>query len=437
MQTPSAAAPALADARWELVQRVAGSTSFQKSPRLRELLLHICERAIQNRPEDLREQLIGQRVFGRKADYSPGEDNIVRVEVRQLRKRLDDFFANEGKEEPVVIVIPKGAYVPGFEPRSVPPLPVPVVADVPAALRRKPMTPPWGVWTLGGVVVVLALACLWMWQDDRSAHRDLAAIASSDSNRSPLWPLLFNADQPTRVVCADSSLVAAQTILHRTLSLEDYLTRDYGSAGNLSQEGQSVLHSLPLWQFTDIADVRLVQSLYRLNASHWDKVSIRSAKTVELQDFKDGNAVLLGSVRSNPWDHLFEPLLNFQFDFDEQARMAFIRNKAPLAGEQAIYRAAKPGDSGEAYSVIALVPNLRHTGSVLMIAGTTGESTEATGEFITNRGASAGLINTLLQRNHGRLPYFEALLQSGTLAGVAKNPEVVAIRTLSDAIAHK
>src|SRR5690349_3112046 len=143
METSSATAPALGDARWELVHRVASSASFQKSPRLRELLLHICERAIQNRPEDLREQLIGQRVFGRKADYSPGEDNIVRVEVRQLRKRLEDFFATEGKDEPVVIVIPKGAYVPGFEPRA--PLPVMAETSVPIPAPVRPSS--WTAWT--------------------------------------------------------------------------------------------------------------------------------------------------------------------------------------------------------------------------------------------------------------------------------------------------
>jgi hypothetical protein len=59
---------------------VARSASFQRSPRLRELLLYICERAIQNRPQDLREQQIGCGVFGRKPEYNPGEDNIVRVE---------------------------------------------------------------------------------------------------------------------------------------------------------------------------------------------------------------------------------------------------------------------------------------------------------------------------------------------------------------------
>src|SRR5216684_1230965 len=111
--------PPVVDLRWEVVQRVATSTLFQRSPRLRELLLYICERSIQNHPEELREQAIGCGVFGRKADYNPGEDNIVRVEIRQLRKRLEEYFAAEGKDEQIVILIPKGAYVPAFAPRPV------------------------------------------------------------------------------------------------------------------------------------------------------------------------------------------------------------------------------------------------------------------------------------------------------------------------------
>ena len=428
MEIPVREDAASVDTRWDVVNRILCSSGFQRSPRLRELFHYICQKAVENRPDELREQLIGQRVFGRKADYSPGEDNIVRVEVRHLRKRLEDYFSSEGKDEPLVIVIPKGTYVPAFEPRSAPSPTFAPKTSVPAskgAFR----------WAPAVVIAILALACIWLWQRDRNTQRQLAAAANSDSQRSLLWRLLFNKDRPTLVVCADSSLVAAQTILHRTLSLEQYLARDYGAADKLSPDAMSILRSLPLWQFTDIADVRLVQGLYRLNANHWDKVSVRSAKTTQLQDFKSGNVVLLGSVRSNPWSRLIEPMLNFQFDFDEHDHMAFIRNKSPLAGEQRLYRAAKPGDSGEAYSTIALVPNLRHTGSVLVIAGTTGESTEATGEFIINREASSGLLETLLHRNQDRLPYFEVLLQAGTLAGVAKNPEIVAIRILSDPIA--
>src|SRR5271154_5039423 len=97
------------DARLDVAQRVASSAVFHRAPRLRELLLYICERAAQNRLADLREQKIGCAVFGRKPDYNPGEDNIVRVEIRQLRKRLEEYFATEGRDDRFVILIPKGA----------------------------------------------------------------------------------------------------------------------------------------------------------------------------------------------------------------------------------------------------------------------------------------------------------------------------------------
>src|SRR6266403_3542533 len=118
MDTPVASSPPIVDVRWEVAQKVAASASFHRSPRLRELLLYICDRALQNRPADLREQQIGCAVFGRKPDYNPGEDNIVRVEIRQLRKRLEEYFSTEGKDEPYVVLIPKGAYLPVIESRE-------------------------------------------------------------------------------------------------------------------------------------------------------------------------------------------------------------------------------------------------------------------------------------------------------------------------------
>jgi hypothetical protein len=426
MATRVAPSPLSTDGRWEVVQRVAASASFQRSPRLRELLLYICERAIQNRPEELREQLIGRGVFGRKADYNPAEDNIVRVEIRQLRKRLDEYFSTEGKDEPNVVVIPKGAYVPVLEPRQ--PRSVAVVPRLePAGLPRRT----WLRWAAGVAILVLAGVCLWLANENRKMGR-LAASTAPKVDRAAIWPLLFNNEQETLIVCADSSLVVAQTVLHRSVTLDEYLSHDYTAKLANSDSAKSVLRSLPNWLFTDMTDVRLVQRLFRLNADHWDKVSIRSAKTTQVQDFKQANLILLGSVRSNPWGRLFEPAMKFRFEYDEQAHAASIRNMQPENGEQPVYQAASPGQSGYSYSVIALVPNLRKTGHVLMIAGTTGEGTESAGEFIMNPATSSGLFSSLSARNKGRIPYFEILLKSGTLAGVAKNAEIVAEHIIPD-----
>ena len=427
MATRVAPSPLSTDARWEVVQRVAASASFQRSPRLRELLLYICDRAIQNRPEELREQLIGRGVFGRKADYNPAEDNIVRVEMRQLRKRLDEYFVTEGKDEPYVVMIPKGAYLPVLEPRQ--PRTVAVVPRIePANLPGRI----WLRWAAAMAILLLAVVCLWLANENRNMQQRLVTTAAPKLDRAALWPLLFNGGQETLIVCADSTLVVAETVLHRSVTLNEYLSHDYTAKLANSDSAKSVLRSLPNWLFTDMTDVRLVQRLFRLNADHWDKVSIRSAKTTQIQDFKQANIILLGSVRSNPWDSLFEAAMKFRFEYDEQAHAAYIRNQQPQSGEQAVYRAASPGQSGYSYSVIALVPNLRKTGHVLMIAGTTGEGTESAGEFIMNPATSSGLFNSLSARYKDRIPYFEILLKSGTLAGVAKNAEIVAEHIILD-----
>jgi hypothetical protein len=429
--------PPVVDLRWEVVQRVASSASFQRSPRLRELLLYICERSLQNRTEELREQQIGCGVFGRKSDYNPGEDNIVRVEIRQLRKRLQEYFANEGKEDPYEILIPKGAYVPVIELRGKPE-PTP---DMPAEASVAPAAPkPSMQWIYGSLIAVLAVACTWMWWENHKMQQQVAAVVRAAPDRGPLWPLLFNKDQETFIVCADSAIVVAQTILHRSISLEEYLVHDLSgkpasSSADLNSFAQSLIHGRR-WQITDMTDARLIQRLGRLNQDHWDKVSVHYARTTQVQDFKNGNSILLGSIRSNLWNSLFEPALNFHFDFDEHARTAFIRNLSPRPGEQPVYIAAPPGESGESYSIVALVPNLRHTGNVLIIAGTTAESTEAAGEFVMNNATSSALLGKLSRQNKDRMPYFEVLLKSGTLSGVAKNAEVVADRILPGEIAH-
>lgn len=107
--------------REELVHRVASSSTFERSPRLRGFLLHVCRCALENKPEGATEQQVGICVYDRPAGYNPNEDNIVRSQARLLRLKLEHHFANEGKDEAIMITIPKGRYLPAFEARSEPP----------------------------------------------------------------------------------------------------------------------------------------------------------------------------------------------------------------------------------------------------------------------------------------------------------------------------
>ena len=107
-QTPSV------DEQRLLVGRILSSKLFCKSHRLASFLRFICEEHQQGRGHTLQEHRIGTVVFGRPETYHMGEDSIVRSQARFLRLRLQEYFETEGKDEPIVLTVPKGSYVPEF-----------------------------------------------------------------------------------------------------------------------------------------------------------------------------------------------------------------------------------------------------------------------------------------------------------------------------------
>ena len=120
------ARPLANDRRWQLARRIAASKSFEKSSFLINFLLYVCEQELCGKGQELNEHQIGVKALGRPATYNPGDDNIVRNYARLLRKRLEEYFKTEGKDENLRVDIPRGHYVPVFysiESEKVVPLP--------------------------------------------------------------------------------------------------------------------------------------------------------------------------------------------------------------------------------------------------------------------------------------------------------------------------
>lgn len=108
------------DSRRVLVDRIITSSTFAKCERLSSLLAYVCDLTLSGRAKELNEQNIGEAVFGRSQNYDSSIDGIVRTQASRLRQRLELYFNEEGLEEPIRIVIPRGGYVPVFEPRPAP-----------------------------------------------------------------------------------------------------------------------------------------------------------------------------------------------------------------------------------------------------------------------------------------------------------------------------
>jgi Tol biopolymer transport system component len=81
-------------------------------------LRFVVERHLEGSPDQLKESVIAVEVFGRKPDHDPSRDSIVRTEAGRLRARLAEYYVSEGKDDAILIELPKGGYAPVFRSRD-------------------------------------------------------------------------------------------------------------------------------------------------------------------------------------------------------------------------------------------------------------------------------------------------------------------------------
>ena len=107
--------PGAARACREQLKRLLAGETFRSAPALRGLLEYLVEQSLSGRAESLKEFTIGVEALGRPASYDPQADPSVRVQVSRLRKRLEDYYAEEGADDPIRFRLPKRHFVVEFE----------------------------------------------------------------------------------------------------------------------------------------------------------------------------------------------------------------------------------------------------------------------------------------------------------------------------------
>jgi len=104
-----------ADAKREELGLVLQSPLFSRSPSLAHLLSYLCDKALAGESDRIKEYSVALDVFGRSASFDQDADSIVRVQANRLRKRLADYYREEGAAHSIRITIPVGQYIPVFQ----------------------------------------------------------------------------------------------------------------------------------------------------------------------------------------------------------------------------------------------------------------------------------------------------------------------------------
>jgi len=338
------------------------------------------------------------------------------VHVSQLRKKLHEYFALDGRSEPLVIDIPKGSYLPVFRPR----------AEVfPEGAPEKPVAPGPRLLVRGVAIGLSLMGAAWI----------ISGVVKHPSERrsdrpsvEALWSQLFGNSKATYLVLSDVTLIEFENLIGRSVPPSEYEAHEFDrlAAQYISDPVRRTLAKGFIDRVTtSVSDVQVARNFGVLAAAQHAELNVISARDLTSPLLSSQNVILLGSWRANPWVGLFEDQMSFRTDYQETPSSVRFINRAPLASEPGIFQAEW---RRYGYCRVTYMPNTNQTGNVLLISGSDVISTEAGGRFVTSEESMLTLRQKLRLKAGDAMPRFEVLLRTRIVNSTVSSFDLVAYR---------
>jgi hypothetical protein len=429
------------------VQRIVSSKTFQSAPTLQQLFRFLATRALEVHSDEIKEYTIGVEALGRKQDFDPKTDPIVRVQVYRLRQKLKEYYDLEGSQDSILVEIPKGHYLPKFEFQKPSPSNlhrVPVLEPRIGLERVGEKEPNVGIsrWPTSLVVVLSALAgfAAGFWINHYSHQRQPDGLRSVQSLEQPtdpvkaFWASFIKEDPAPIIAYADPIfLLDGSTDLFRYrhgasddrgARVDPHLARQFASNPAL------VAKAGPLYfdnGYTGTGDVVAVAMLTSLFTQMGAKPAVESSYDITANDLKQHNVVLLGSTFQN----IAVTQLPLKGDFLYVASDSLhdlwggrIVNSHPQGNERTEYRTERDPATGTLladYALVSFQPGVVPGRHIVNLGGLDTKGMEGAVLLATSRSGVEELSKALPQIDQAnpkdKIPAFQALLRVNLAKG--------------------
>jgi len=151
------------------LSKILASPQFVRAGRLSAFLRFIVKETAAGRGDSLKETVIGTAVFGKPAGYDPRSDSTVRIQASRLREKLRDYYLTGGKDDSLIIELPKGAYVP-------------LIRPVPKPVPKKHT---YVLAALTGLAVLLLVVGITVWHWNTHLIKSIAVIPLHNLGSEP------------------------------------------------------------------------------------------------------------------------------------------------------------------------------------------------------------------------------------------------------------
>jgi hypothetical protein len=417
------------------VDKILQSQVFRNTESLRRLLRFLAEKAITGEADQLKEYSVGIDAFGKPPSYDPRQDSAVRIQVGRLRQKLSDYYLNEGKEDPIIVELPKGGFRLQFESR------VPISrADLEVVSSQIPAPRPRArisKLTIGlTATVVLSLTwALWATTEWMGERRFAASVrAAWTPELETLWAPFLQSSRAIVFAVSSPLFVSIQGFgNYRNTNLNNWADVEsdakLASVRKLLGEPEIFPHRL----YTGTGDANALFLLGKLLGSRKDNLSFARSADLSWQQFSSTNVVLVGTPRS------FRDLLQgmpaqLELDLDSSG----IRILHPSKDEPAVlndqtvrgYLSPTAPDDGEVYALITRMPGPNGQGTVASFSSNLNPGTLAAIQQFTEPRLAPSLINRLRDSSGGIPRYFQLALRVRFKGGVPTETSYVLHRVL-------
>lgn len=402
----------------EQLQRLLVSPAFLGSKRSQQFLQFVCEKSLAGQASLLKERTIAVEVFGRHPDSDLGEDTIVRVSAREVRKRLAQYYSNEKTAGELRIDLPSGAYAPEF--RSAAPAPVlpeepQPVARVSVLVEAKPQRN-WTVYAgIATIAAVVLAAAVWLWSPQSANARAFQKF----------WEPVINAREPLLTAVAHPIVYHPSSRAQR-LSAENLPPQEVPAQRPLQVPANQLDGSdlIPVFNqyvgFGDlVASTEVSGMLGRLNKP----VRVRMANAIEFADLRSTPALLIGAI-TNRWTMELQRAWRFRFDYQPGAKTVIVDTAAGSQGRQWTVPARSDGSAPEDYLLVSRIHSNYTGGLIIVAAGVKQFGTEAAGRLLADREQLGSILRKLPPGWESQS--VQLVLHARVIGNTPAQPEVVA-----------
>ena len=395
------------------LELILKSAQFIRAEKQSQLLTYLCQKCVEGKGGDLKESLIAVEVFHRDGGYTPTEDSTVRVQVYELRRRLREYYAGEGRERPVRVEIPRGSYSPRFvREAGTAPEALPAVPATRSQSTQSQSRTGWYILAVAAVASIILNFWLMLAPSTFRPEARTAPIPNKDyesylelfvPENKPRGTLLCLSNPPILLIDGAHKPLAQSFVKHQTIPMSPNIT-------------QALRPQLPFVylhptadEYTGMGEAACAYQLGRLMQNLNLRTQLTQARFMNWDRAVEDNVVVLGMPFSNPWMDKNVSSRLFQ-NTDDGLRLLI----SPSAAEPA-YNTSFDPQTGRVVSDYGVISRER-TGSgasVLILAGRTSFGTFGVGDFFADPHRMNPVFEKLKSLNRsGTLPRnFVALLK--------------------------